>query len=446
MHADMRTLRITLSALTAFVVIVVVLAPFVSSQRTSMSSGERFWSIGTIGTGVLAVVAVGTAAGLVRSRTRTAAMVALAGILLELPGLHNQAFEAFAPVAAGVALGAVTSTLPKSLLATSVAGVLVAVYVSTAILDPNALPRRYSDYLAQDASQFQPPFTVVTLAALGLTALSILVFWNHNTDNRHDPDADATQRREQMAVRPVVITAVLTLTGLIVNWWFEVTTVWAAVPVLMGALAVTVIAALALGNGSHILLMSTATAASLAVVVANRPPEAVTLAQELTAARALSLGALIVAAAVLAAFRPSVVVSYGLLFVLTVAGFANYSARTTPLSEFLVVIAGAAAAYAIISAKMSEPPRTGGSRLLVGLGVIFGPTAFALLVYPRFSYGWTDYTPLEGEAAVSRFEPSSDLVILGCTALVIVTVCAYTSHRLRNVSRSGPSTPVVGTP
>ncbi|WP_254922784.1 hypothetical protein [Rhodococcus sp. OK302] len=445
MHADMRTLRIALSGVTAFIVTVVVLAPFVSSSRTSMSSGDRFWSIGTIATGVLAVVAVGAASALVRSRTRTAALVALGGMLLELPGLHNQSFEAFAPVAAGITLGAITSTLPRPLLASSVAGVVVAVYVSTAILDPNAVPRRYADYLAQDVSQFQPPIMVATLTALVLIALSILAFWNHNSDSRHDPDADPEQRREQMALRPVAIAGVLTLTGLIVNWSFNVTTVWAALPVLAGALAVTVTAAVVLGSGNHILLVATASAAALAVVVANRPPESVTLAQELTAARVATLSALIVVAAAIAAFRPSMIVSYGLLFTLTLAGFVNYAARTTALSEFIVDIAGAAVAYSIVSALKSEPHRTGGSRLLVGLGVIFGPTAYALLVYPRFSYGSTDFTPIEGGTVVSRFEPSGDLVVLGCAALVIVTVCAYTSYRIRKISRSDPSTPVAGT-
>lgn len=57
-----RTLLVALSGVTAFVVTVVALAPFVNSQSTSISTGDRFWSISTIGAGVLAVVAVGTAA------------------------------------------------------------------------------------------------------------------------------------------------------------------------------------------------------------------------------------------------------------------------------------------------------------------------------------------------------------------------------------------------
>src|SRR4051812_45225405 len=59
-----RTPRLLLGGVTAFVVTVVGLAPFLESQSRSIWSGDRFWSIGTIGAGVLAVVAVGTAAGL----------------------------------------------------------------------------------------------------------------------------------------------------------------------------------------------------------------------------------------------------------------------------------------------------------------------------------------------------------------------------------------------
>ena len=106
-----------------------------------------------------------------------------------------------------------------------------------------------------------------------------------------------------------------------------------------------------------------------------------------------------------------------------------------------------------------EPPRTGASRALVGLGVIFGPTALALLVYPQFDYGWTAYTPLDenkpfnGITTVGPFEISTDILILDAVALIIVAVCAYVSLRLGRInrsvpppiSRSDPSTPGDGT-
>lgn len=439
-----RSLRLIFGGLTAFVVTVVVLIPFVDSQSRSISSGERFWSIGTIGAGVLAVVAVGAAAGLVRSRTRTAALVAGASLLLELPGLYDKNFESLSPAAAGVALGAITLTIPRPVRAATVAGVLVAVFTSDTLLDPNSEPRQYADYLTQDITQFQPPLTVATASALVLTLLSILVFWNH--------DADRSELREPMSVTPVVVTGILTLLGVALNWWIEINTALTAIPVLAGALAFTVIAAFALRNGGRVLLISSASAATLASVVANSLSPSVT--EVAASARvALVLGVIIVAAAALAVFFPSVTISYGLLIGLTVAGLASYAATQSPpasgtlsISDALVVVAGGAAAYAMVSAMQSEPPRTGASRLLVGLGVIFGPTAFALLVYPQFSYGWTDYSPISGAVTLARFERSNDVLILGFAALVIVVVCAYSSRQLHRVNQSGPSTPNVEIP
>ena len=441
-----RTPRLILGGLTAFVVTVVGLAPFLESQSRSIWSGDRFWSIGTIGAGVLAVVAVGTAAGLARTRIRTAALVTLGGLLLELPGLYYQAFEALSPVGAGVALGAVTVTIPRMVRAATVAGVLVAVFVSDTLLDPTAVPRRYADYLAQDTTQFQPPIVAATLTALGLTALTTLIWWRSNADRHRD------EPPERMAVRPVVISAVLTLMGVALNWWITINTVWAAIPLVACALLVTVIAARVLENGGQILLMATAAAAMLATSVANSLSSSVSTEVSAPLPTAIFLTVLIIAAATLAAFRPSLVVGYALLVALSVAGIVSYVATTTfsldnamSVSDILIRVCGAGAAYTIVSAMQSEPARTGASRLLVGLGVIFGPTAFALLVYPQFSYGWTDYTPITGDTAVSRFAPSDDVLILNGAALAIVVICAYASYRLRLVSQSGPSTPCVET-
>lgn len=441
-----RTPRLILGGVTAFVVTVVGLAPFLESQSRSIWSGDRFWSIGTIGAGVLAVVAVGTAAGLARTRIRTSALVAFGGLLLELPGLYYQAFEALSPVGAGVALGAITVTIPRMVRAATVAGVLVAVFVSDALLDPTAVPRRYADYLAQDTTQFQPPIVAATLIALGLTALTALVWWRSNADRHRD------EPPERMAVRPVVISAVLTLMGVAVNWWITINTVWAAIPVVACAILVTVIAARVLEKGGQILLMSTAAAAMLASAVANSLSASVSTGASAPVPTAIFLTVLIIAAATLAAFRPSLVGGYIVLVVLSVAGIASYVATTTfssenalSVSDVLIRICGAGAAYTIVSAMQSEPARTGASRLLVGLSVIFGPTALALLVYPQFSYGWTDYTPITGATTASRFEPSDDVLILNGTALVIVVVCAYASRRLRLISQSGPSTPSVET-
>ncbi|MFE4498750.1 hypothetical protein ACFRFQ_02750 [Rhodococcus sp. NPDC056743] len=446
MPVKSRTPRLILGGLTAFVVTVVGLAPFLESQSRSIWSGDRFWSIGTIGAGVLAVVAVGTAAGLARTRIRTAALVTLGGLLLELPGLYHQAFEALSPVGAGVALGAVTVTIPRMVRAATVAGVLVAVFVSDTLLDPTAVPRRYADYLAQDTAQFQPPIVAATLTALGLTTLTTLIWWRSNADRHRD------EPPERMAVRPVVISAVLTLMGVALNWWITINTVWAAIPLVACALLVTVVAARVLENGGQILLMATAAAAMLATSVANSLSSSVSTEVSAPLPTAIFLTVLIIAAATLAAFRPSLVIGYALLVALSVAGIVSYVATTTfsldsamSVSDILIRVCGAGAAYTIVSAMQSEPARTGASRLLVGLGVIFGPTAFALLVYPQFSYGWTDYTPITGDTAASRFEPSGDVLILNGAALAIVVICAYASHRLRLISQSGPSTPSVET-
>lgn len=443
-HVNSRTPRLVLGGLTAFVVAVVVLAPFVDTQLRSISSGERFWSIGTIGAGVLSVVAVGTAAGLAHSRARTAALLACTGLLIELPGLYNENFEALSPVGAGVALGAITATIPRRVRAASVAGVLAGVFISDSLLDPAAEPRRYANLLAQNTAQFQPPAVIATVTALVLTALTTLAYW------RIGNDRDPNEPREPMAVLPVVVAGALTLMGVAVNWWINISSVWAAVPVVAFALLVTVIAARTLEKGGHILLMSTASAATLASVVANSLSASVKPDVAPSTPIALLLCALIVIAAALASIRPSVVTGYCALGVLTLVGIVCYAATMAvslggamAVSDVLVLVTGAAATYAIVSAMQSEPRRTGASRLLVGLGVIFGPTAFALLVYPQFTYGWTDYTAISENETAARFEPSGDVVVLGVTALVSVTVCACASRRLRRVSRSGPSPPSV---
>ncbi len=438
-----RTLLVALSGVTAFVVTVVALAPFVNSQSTSISTGDRFWSISTIGAGVLAVVAVGTAAMMARCRLRTAAMTVFGGLLLELPGLYDHNFEALSPVGAGVAVGAVTVAAAPRVRAASVAGTIVAVHVSDSLLDEDAIPRRYADYIADNTNQFQPPVLGATLLALALAAACVAAFWFHDFDKDHP--------KERMAVRPVTIAAVLTLFGVAANWWFEITTVTAAVPLLLVALVITVICARVLGDGGRILLMCTAAVATLAAVSANRPATEAMEWSKTPASTAVVIGVVIVAAAAIGAIAPSRVVGYGLLLAVTVAGIVSYATSPSPkigdvltISDLLVAFTSAVVTYAIASAMYREPPRTGASRALVGLGVIFGPTALALLVYPQFDYGWTAYTPLDenkpfnGITTVGPFEISTDILILDAVALIIVAVCAYASLRLGRVNRSGP--------
>ena len=390
-----RTLLVALSGVTAFVVTVVALAPFVNSQSTSISTGDRFWSISTIGAGVLAVVAVGTAAMMARCRLRTAAMTVFGGLLLELPGLYDHNFEALSPVGAGVAVGAVTVAAAPRVRAASVAGndccrACLGFTSSTKTLflggTRTTSPTTPTSFNHQcwgqhcSRSLWPPP--------------GVAAFWFHDFDKDHP--------KERMAVRPVTIAAVLTLFGVAANWWFEITTVTAAVPLLLVALVITVICARVLGDGSRILLMCTAAVATLAAVSANRPATEAMEWSKTPASTAVVIGLVIVAAAALGAIAPSRVVGYGLLLTVTVAGIVSYATSPSPkigdvltISDLLVAFTAAVVTYAIASAMYREPPRTGASRALVGLGVIFGPTALALLVYPQFDYGWTAYTPLD---------------------------------------------------
>jgi hypothetical protein len=332
------------------------------------------------------------------------------------------------------------------------------VHVSDSLLDEDAIPRRYADYIADNTNQFQPPVLGATLLALALAAACVAAFWFHDFDKDHP--------KERMAVRPVTIAAVLTLFGVAANWWFEITTVTAAVPLLLVALVITVICARVLGDGSRILLMCTAAVATLAAVSANRPATEAMEWSKTPASTAVVIGLVIVAAAAIGAIAPSRVVGYGLLLTVTVAGIVSYATSPSPkigdvltISDLLVAFTAAVVTYAIASAMYREPPRTGASRALVGLGVIFGPTALALLVYPQFDYGWTAYTPLDenkpfnGITTVGPFEISTDILILDAVALIIVAVCAYVSLRLGRInrsvpppiSRSDPSTPGDGT-
>lgn len=440
MRIDHRTLHVPLSGVTAFVVTVVALAPFVNSQALSISTGDRFWSIGTIGAGVLAVVAVGTAAAMARCRRRTAALTTIGGIAAALPGLYDHTFESLSPVGAGIALGAVAVLAAPRALATLIAGTLVAVHISHYLLDPGAVPRRYANYIAEDTNQFQPPLAIATVTALVLAALCAAAFWR--------PDPGAANTREVIAMRPVAIAAVLTLLGVAANWLIEITTVAAAAVPLLVAVIATVVSARVLGNGGRLLLMSTAAAACLATVSANRPA---TSAADWSSAPALTAAlfvAIIVGASGVAAARPSVEIGYGALLLLTAAGLVNYvvapdTGTVLSIGDLLVVVGAAAASYALTSAVKLEPPRTGASRSLVGLGVIFGPTALALLVYRQFDYGWTAYTPLDrneplrGVTMVDSVESTTDIVLLDCMALLIVIACASAALSFERRRRPG---------
>ncbi|MGC0365591.1 hypothetical protein ABH922_003575 [Rhodococcus sp. 27YEA15] len=423
MISDTNTPRTILGALTAFVVLAVALAPLASSRSATEFDGGDFFSVGTLAMGVTVVLAVAVAGVLMRYRRRTAAATAGVGLVLELLGLHSLTAPALIPLGAGIALGAVTVATASAVGA--VAGTMSAVLAPGALTAP-ALPRRYADYLS-GPYPFQPTGAVVAVVALVLIVGTAIVWWNEAAPDRpHEPGHRRT----------LLVAELLVVFGLIGTWWVVGAQLWMVVLVVIAATAITVVSARALPSG--LLLMATAAATSLIVTTTNRPTtfESVSIGSDISAA--VPIGIAIVAAAAIGAYRPAPRVGYAVLAILSAAAIVTYIGPPTPTwgtSLVMDVVATALATYAVTSAVRREPGGIDPPRLLLGLGVLFGPTAFAVLLRNRMDFGWTAYTPL---TSATSYAPSADLAISSCLALVVVAVCCYAHLRLESNNRQGP--------